>query len=139
MASWRDYAQLMKVRIAGLLLLVALAGYVATSGTAIDWGRLGSLVIAGFLASTGSSVVNSYVDRDIDPLMDRTRHRALPMGRIHPPQKVLGFGAALIAAGLGPPGVFDNPLPSGFLPLGAATHPRRYTGGVKRRGESNLV
>src|SRR5436309_3397433 len=97
MASWRDYFQLMKVRIAGLLLLVALAGYVATSGPAVDGVRLGGLLVAGFLASTGSSVVNSYVDRDIDPLMDRTRRRALPMGRIDPPQKVLGFGGVLIA------------------------------------------
>jgi len=139
MASWRDYAQLMKVRIAGLLLLVALAGYVATSGTAIDWGRLESLVIAGFLASTGSSVVNSYVDRDIDPLMDRTRHRALPMGRIHPPQKVLGFGAALIAAGLVLAGFFDNLLTSGFIALGVATYLGVYTVGLKRRSESNIV
>src|SRR2546427_10301290 len=99
MASWRDYAQLMKVRIAGLLLLVALAGYVATSGPAIHWGRLGWLVVAGFLASTGASVVNSYGGRGIDPLMGRTRPPALPMGRVPPPPKGLGFGAAPIAAG----------------------------------------
>ncbi len=139
MASWRDYFQLMKVRIAGLLLLVALAGYVGTSGTAIDWNRLGWLVVAGFLASTGSSVVNSYVDRDIDPLMDRTRHRALPMGRIHPPVKVLGFGAALIAASLAVAWLLDNPLTAGFIALGVATYLGIYTVGLKRRSESNIV
>ena len=139
MASWRDYVQLMKVRIAGLLLLVALAGYVATSGPAIDWGRLGWLVVAGFLASTGSSVVNSYVDRDIDPLMDRTRHRALPMGRIHPSEKVLGFGTALIAAALVVAWLLDNPLTAGFIALGAATYLGVYTIGLKRRSESNIV
>jgi len=139
MASWRDYFQLMKVRIAGLLLLVALAGYVATSGTAIDAGRLGWLVVAGFLASTGSSVVNSYLDRDIDPLMERTRHRALPMGRIDPPQKVLGFGAFLIAAGLAVAWLLDNPLTAGFIALGVATYLGVYTIGLKRRNESNIV
>ena len=139
MASWRDYFQLMKARIAGLLLLVALAGYVATSGAAIDWARLGWLMVAGFLASTGSSVVNSYVDRDIDPLMDRTRRRALPMGRIDPPEKVLGFGAALIAAGLAIAGLFDNPLTAGFIGLGVATYLGVYTVGLKRRSESNIV
>src|SRR2546427_3324239 len=138
MASWRDYAQLMKVRIAGLLLLVALAGYVATSGPAIHGGRLGWLVVAGFLASTGSSVVNSYVDRDIDPLMDRTRHRALPMGRIHPPQKVLGFGTALIAAGLVVASLLDNPLTAGFIALGAATSLRVYTIRLDRRHATNM-
>src|SRR5438093_2995481 len=139
MTSWRDYFTLMKVRIAGLLLLVALAGFVATSGTAIDWARLASLVVAGFLASTGSSVVNSYVDRDIDPLMDRTRRRALPMGRIEPPEKVLGFGSFLIAGGLVVAWFLDNPLTAGFIALGVATYLGVYTIGLKRRSESNIV
>lgn len=139
MASWRDYAALMKVRIAGLLLLVALAGYVASAGTAIAWPALGWLLVAGFLASTGSSVVNSYVDRDIDPLMERTRQRALPMGRIRPPQKVLGFGAALVAAGILLAWAFNNPLTAGFIALGSATYLGVYTLGLKRRTESNIV
>ena len=139
MAAWRDYFTLMKVRIAGLLLLVALAGFVATNGTAINWGRLGSFVVAGFLASTGSSVVNSYVDRDIDPLMDRTRRRALPMGRIDPPEKVLAFGSILIGAGLAVAWLLDNPLTAGFIALGAATYLGVYTIALKRRNETNIV
>src|SRR2546427_5226687 len=96
-------------------------------------------MIAGFLASTGSSVVNSYVDRDLDPLMDRTRHRALPMGRIHPPEKVLAFGAALTVVGLVLAWFLDNPLTSGFIALGVATYLGVYTVGLKRRSESNIV
>ena len=139
MASWRDYFQLMKVRIAGLLLLVALAGYVATTGTAVDGARLCGLLLAGLLASTGSSVVNSYVDRDIDPLMDRTRRRALPMGRIDPPEKVLAFGSILIGAGLAVAWLLDNPLTAGFIALGAATYLGVYTIALKRRNETNIV
>ena len=139
MASWRDYVGLMKVRIAGLLLLVALAGYIASTGTAIAWSTLGWLLASGFLASTGSSVVNSYVDRDIDPLMERTRRRALPMGRIAPPQKVLGLGAVLIASGLALAWIFDNSLTAGFIALGVATYLGVYTLGLKRRSESNIV
>ena len=59
----------MKVRIAALLLVVAVAGYVATVatvGSAIDPLRLSVLLAAGFLASTGSSATNCYFDRDID-------------------------------------------------------------------------
>ncbi len=139
MASWRDYFELMKARIAGLLILVALAGYIATSGTAIDANRLGALLVAGFLASTGSSVLNSYVDRDIDLLMDRTRHRALPMRRIHPPHKVLAFGGLLVAGGLIVAWFLDNPLTAGFIALGVATYLGVYTLGLKRRSESNIV
>jgi len=139
MAAWRDYFELMKARIAGLLMLVALAGYIATSGTAIEANHLGALLVAGFLASTGSSVLNSYVDRDIDLLMDRTRHRALPMRRIHPPQKVLAFGALLVAGGLIVAWFLDNPLTAGFIALGVATYLGVYTLGLKRRSESNIV
>ena len=139
MAAWQDYFELMKVRIAGLLMLVALAGYIATSGTVIEANHLGALLVAGFLASTGSSVLNSYVDRDIDLLMDRTRHRALPMRRIHPPQKVLAFGALLVAGGLIVAWFLDNPLTAGFIALGVATYLGVYTLGLKRRSESNIV
>src|SRR3989442_6707188 len=139
MAAWQDYFELMKVRIAGLLMLVALAGYIATSGASIEANRLGALLVAGFLASTGSSVLNSYVDRDIDLLMDRTRHRALPMRRIHPPQKVLAFGALLVAGGLIVAWFLDNPLTAGFIALGVATYLGVYTLGLKRRNESNIV
>lgn len=139
MASFRDYYGLMKVRIAALLLLVAIAGFVATAGTAIDWARLAALLVAGFLASTGSSVVNSYVDRDIDPLMDRTRRRALPMGRIDPPETALAFGLALIFTGIALAGFLINGLAAGFITLGAATYLGVYTLGLKRRNESNIV
>src|SRR3989454_6166872 len=139
MATWRDYVELMKVRIAALLMLVALAGSLATSAIAIDVGRLGWLLAAGFLASTGSSVMNSYVDRDIDLLMDRTRRRALPMRRIDPPQKVLAFGAVLVASGLTVAWFLDNPLTAGFIALGVATYLGVYTVGLKRRSESNIV
>ena len=139
MASFRDYYGLMKVRIAALLLLVAVAGFVATVGAAIDWTRLAVLLLAGSLASTGSSVVNSYVDRDIDPLMDRTRRRALPMGRIDPPENALAFGLALIFSGIALAGFLINGLTAGFITLGAATYLGVYTLGLKRRSESNIV
>ncbi|OGS50376.1 MAG: protoheme IX farnesyltransferase [Euryarchaeota archaeon RBG_16_68_12] len=139
MGSLRDYVQLMKVRIAALLLLVALAGFIVTVGTAIDWASLGSLLVAGFLASTGSSVVNSYVDRDIDPLMERTRRRALPMHRISPPEKVLAFGLTLIGSGIVVAFFLNNPLTAGFIALGAATYLGVYTVALKRRSESNIV
>src|SRR2546428_10697958 len=99
MASWRDYVQLMKVRIAGLLLLVALAGYVATSGPAIDWGRLGWLVVAGLLASTRAGVGNSYVDPGIHPPVGRTPPPGPPLGRVPPPPQGPRVGARPHPAG----------------------------------------
>jgi len=139
MTTFGHYIRLMKVRIAGLLLLVAVAGFVVTSGAAIQWPNLGALVLAGFLACTGSSVVNSYLDRDIDPLMERTRRRAATMEAISPPEKALAFGLALIGAGIALAWFLNNPPTALFIGLGSLVYLGVYTMGLKRRSESNIV
>jgi len=134
-----DYAGLMKARIAALLLIVAAAGYIVTVGTAIEPTRLSLLLLAGFLASAGSSAMNSYFDRDIDALMARTRHRPLPEHRIEPPWKVLAFGATLSTGGIALAYFAINPLTAAFVALGAFVYLVVYTLGLKRRSEWNIV
>ena len=48
-------------------------------------------LIGGTLAAGGSNAINMWYDRDIDPLMSRTKNRPLPMGWISP-NTVLMFG-----------------------------------------------
>ena len=48
-------------------------------------------LIGGTLAAGGSNAINMWYDRDIDPLMSRTKNRPLPMGWILP-KTVLIFG-----------------------------------------------
>jgi protoheme IX farnesyltransferase len=64
----------------------------------------------------GASALNQYLERDADALMERTRRRPIPGGRIRP-EEALVFGLALSAAGLGVL-AFVNPL---TLALGAAS------------------
>src|SRR2546428_494874 len=71
--AFSDYLQLMKLRIDALLLLVAAAGFVATSGAAADLPRFGLLMTAGLLGAAGASATNHYLDRDLDSVMRRTR------------------------------------------------------------------
>ena len=60
-------------------------------GTELDtWGLI-HIIIAGALASAGSSALNHFYDRDIDPLMKRTSTRPIPSGRIKP-NSVLIYG-----------------------------------------------
>lgn len=134
-----DYLQLMKLRIAALLLLVAAAGYVATAGLRVDLIRFGVLIVAGLLASGGASATNHYVDRDLDGKMRRTRTRPLPQHRIEPPWKALAFGLGLTATGLLLAAVLLNGLTAAMIALGFTFYVGVYTLGLKRTHASNIV
>jgi protoheme IX farnesyltransferase len=91
----QTYVALTKPRIIELLLVTTLPTMVLA-----DRGRLPSLwlmaavVIGGTLAAGGANAINQYVDRDIDDLMRRTRHRPLPRHAVEPRSALL-FGIAL--------------------------------------------
>src|SRR2546428_2612279 len=139
MASVSDYAQLMKLRIDSLLLLVAAAGYIATSGVAVDAWRFGLLMLAGLLGAAGASATNHYLDRDLDSVMHRTRTRPLPQHRIEPPAHALEFGVGLLVLSLAIAGLGINLLTAVMIGLGYAVYIGVYTVGLKRTHVSNIV
>lgn len=132
-----DYLGLLKLRIAALLLLVAMAGYLVTSGVAVDMVPFTLLLVSGLLASGGASAANHYLDRDVDGLMVRTRGRPVPAGRI-PPGHALAIGATLIAAAVGI-ALLVNVLTAVFVSLGFIVYVFVYTVGLKRRSAANIV
>ncbi len=136
-ASVADYLALMKLRIAALLLLVAAAGYLVTSGPAVRPAPFLLLMVSGLLASGGASAVNHWADRDIDPVMARTRSRPIPQGRV-PPTNALAFGVALLAAGIAL-ALLVNSLTALFIGLGFVVYVFVYTLGLKRRNVANIV
>lgn len=73
-------AELGKVRITFAVALTTIAGYLLASGS-FDAGML-MPVFGIFLLACGSSALNHYQDSDRDALMDRTRNRPIPSGRI---------------------------------------------------------
>ena len=137
--SLDDYVELMKLRIAALLLLVAAAAYIATSGPAVNPVAFGLLMLTGLLASSGASAVNHYIDRDIDAVMRRTSRRPLPSRRIDPATRALAFGLGLTAVSLGIAYEWVNPLTAAMIGLGFAVYVGVYTLGLKRTHISNIV
>src|SRR5216117_3109903 len=129
----------MKLRIDALLLLVAAAGYVATSGIHVDVGRFALLIVAGFLGAAGASATNHYLDRDLDSVMRRTQARPLPQHRIEPPAHALEFGLGLVALGLVVAGLGINLLTALMIGLGFVVYIGVYTLGLKRSHVSNIV
>ncbi len=137
--SLADYVQLMKLRIAALLLLVAATAYIATSGPRIDPVAFGLLMLTGLLASSGASAVNHYIDRDIAAVMGRTSTRPLPSHRIDPAARALTFGLGLTVLSLGISYEWINPLTAAMIGLGFAVYVGVYTLGLKRTHISNIV
>jgi protoheme IX farnesyltransferase len=55
---------------------------------------MAAVVLGGSLAAGGANTINMYIDRDIDHLMRRTRHRPLPRHAVAP-ERALAFGIVL--------------------------------------------
>jgi protoheme IX farnesyltransferase len=88
-------------------------------------------------ASAGCDTLTSYVDRDIDAIMHRTRHRPIPSGRIAPKRALL-WGLLLAAVGLGL-AYWINPLSFIWIALGVIDNVVIYSLLLKRRNPSNII
>ncbi len=83
MSKVADFIELTKPRIAGMVLVVAFAGFYMASPGALDWlGALHALIGTAFIGC-GSSAFNQIIEQDFDALMDRTQNRPLPAGRLN--------------------------------------------------------
>jgi protoheme IX farnesyltransferase len=82
-----------------MVLVTTVVGYYVGLAGAPDYARLLALLIGTSLAAGGTLALNQYWERDVDALMDRTRTRALPEGRLAPLEALL-FGSATTAGGL---------------------------------------
>jgi protoheme IX farnesyltransferase len=88
------YIGLTKPRIIELLLVTTVPAMVlAERGFPNPLLILGTLV-GGTLTAGGANAINCYIDRDIDQVMKRTRHRSLPSHRVTP-ERALLFGIAI--------------------------------------------
>jgi protoheme IX farnesyltransferase len=100
--------------------------------------QLGFLVLAGSLASMGSSALNHYYDRDIDKFMIRTTERPIPSGKL-PARNVLVYGLVLSAASVIIAWFTLNPIATFMIALGIFIYVIIYTVWLKRSNPSNIV
>lgn len=77
-----DYLELAKARLATLVVLTTVVGYVvAARGTATWWALLATAAGTA-LTAFGANILNQCWERDRDAQMERTRNRPLPAGRV---------------------------------------------------------
>jgi len=94
-----DLVSLAKPRVVLMILVTTMVGYYVGLPGAPDYARLIHLLIGTALAAGGTLALNMYWERDVDALMERTRLRPLPDGRLAPLEALL-FGASITAVGL---------------------------------------
>ena len=137
----KEIIEISKPRIVVLLVITAVTSMYAASkliGPELDtWGLI-HIIIAGGLASAGSSALNHYYDRDIDPLMERTSTRPIPSGRIKP-NSVLIYGLAVSVISVVYGALALNYVSAFFIALGIFFYVIIYTAWLKRLNASNIV
>ena len=99
MNTIKDFLELTKPRIVFLVLITATIGYYLGGQGIRSYLELFYLLVGVAMVCGGSAVLNHYLERDADQLMDRTRKRPLPTGRIRPAD-ALKFGIILSLAGI---------------------------------------
>ncbi len=134
----KAYLALTKPRIIELLLVTTLPTMVVAAKGIPKWWLMVATLVGGALSAGGANAANMVVDRDIDAVMHRTRHRPLVTGAVTPSAAIV-FSVVLEAAAFVLLWKTVN-LFSALLALGAAGfYVFVYSIGLKRRSSQNIV
>ncbi|ABB58630.1 protoheme IX farnesyltransferase [Synechococcus elongatus PCC 7942 = FACHB-805] len=95
-------------------------------------------LIGGGLAAAAANTLNCLYDRDIDAIMERTRWRPLPSGRIQP-FEAWAFALSLAALSFILLDWQANQLAAGLALAGIVFYVVIYTHGLKRHSSQNIV
>jgi protoheme IX farnesyltransferase len=134
----RAYVALTKPRIIELLLVTTVPTMVLAERGIPPLGLMAAVVLGGALAAGGANAINQFIDRDIDDIMRRTRHRPLPRHAVEPRQ-ALAFGIGLCIVALAWLAVVVNPLSALLTASAIAFYVFVYTLWLKRATPQNIV
>ena len=138
-----EIIEISKPRIVVLLVITAVTSMYAASKLVSGTPQLEYLdylhiIVAGALASAGSSALNHYYDKDIDPKMTRTSTRPIPSGRMAA-SHVLLYGLVVSCISVIYGFFALNAISAFFIAVGIFSYVIIYTVWLKRRNTSNIV
>ncbi|MBO0351329.1 heme o synthase [Phormidium pseudopriestleyi FRX01] len=134
----KSYYQLTKPRIILLLLITTASGLWVAANGEVDPLLVLVTMAGGALAAASANTINCLYDRDIDYIMERTRHRPLPSGRVQP-RDALIFAIALAVTSFTLLTVFANLLAALLAMSGIVFYVAIYTHLLKRHSTQNIV
>lgn len=132
-----DFWHLLKPRIMYLVVFTGAAGMVAAPGDMHPFLALISLLCIA-LGSGAAGVINMWYDRDIDLLMDRTKNRPIPSGRVTA-NSALEFGVTLGILSVFVMAITINYFSAILLAISILFYVFVYTTWLKRRTPQNIV
>ena len=138
-----EIIEISKPRIVVLLVITAVTSMYAASklvsgSPPLEYVDYLHIIVAGALASAGSSALNHYYDKDIDPKMSRTSSRPIPSGRMSA-SNVLIYGLSVSCISVIYGFFALNAISAFFIAVGIFSYVIIYTVWLKRRNSSNIV
>lgn len=98
-----DYAELVKARLTLLVLLTTAAGYYLGASSPLNGRGFFHVVFGTAAAAAGAAALNQWWERHVDALMERTKFRPIPGGRMTPLEALIAgsvfsvFGVVYLA------------------------------------------
>ena len=122
----RAYYELTKPGIALFAMMTAGVAFYVSAGGRADPLQVFHTLLGTVLATAGALALNQYLERDLDALMERTRTRPIPSGRLRPRDALL-FGLLLVLGGVAHLWATVGLLPAALTVGAAAAYNLVYT------------
>ncbi len=135
--EWRDWLRLLKPRVVSLVVFTGAIGLFLAPGHLHPVLALTAILCIA-IGAGAAGALNMWWERDIDALMQRTRRRPIPSGRL-PERDALGFGVTLAVGSVLVMGLATNVVAAAWLAVSIGFYVFIYTMWLKRRTAQNIV
>ncbi|MEL6316452.1 MAG: heme o synthase, partial [Pseudomonadota bacterium] len=136
-AEVRDYWALLNPRVMSRVIFTALVGLLAAPIAPHPLVAFAGLLCVA-VGAGASGALNMWWDADIDAVMERTRKRPVPAGRVEA-DEALWFGLGLSVLSVALLTIFAGPVAGGLLAATIAFYVVVYTMWLKRTTPQNIV
>ncbi|MBL4908207.1 MAG: protoheme IX farnesyltransferase [Sneathiella sp.] len=132
-----DYFALLKPRVMSLVVFTGLVGMAVAPGQLHPVLAFTALLCIA-VGAGASGAINMWYDADIDRIMERTKNRPVPAGKVTA-EEALGIGTALSVASVLLMGLVINLVAAILLAVTIGFYIFIYTMWLKRRTPQNIV